>query len=124
MGEIVSEAVTVQAVEAYRQALLTGDKVQLEALCWDEVSYGHSSGLLQTKAAFIADATSGKTVWRSIRFEDLANRVVGDHAISRFMFIGENETAGNVNALKFAVVIVWHQRDGQWRMLVRQGYKF
>jgi hypothetical protein len=30
---------------------------------------------------------------------------------------------GKVNSLKFNVVVVWHKFGGQWRMLLRQGYK-
>jgi hypothetical protein len=123
MDNAAGEAVIAHAVEAYRKALLTADKAQLEALCLEQVSYGHSSGLLQTKPEFIADATSGKTVWRSIGFESPTNRVVGDNAISRFIFVGENQSDGKANALRFGTVIVWHRQDGQWKLLLRQGYK-
>jgi hypothetical protein len=123
MEDTVGEAAIAQAVEAYRKGLLAANKAQLEALCMDQVSYGHSSGLLQTKAEFIADATSGKTTWKSINFESPTNRVIGDSAISRFMFVGENESEGKTNALKFSVVMVWHKQGGHWKLLVRQGYK-
>ncbi len=112
-----------QAVEAYRQGLLTASKAQLEALCMDELTYGHSSGLLQTKTEFIADASSGKTVWKSLVFEGATNRVVGDTAISRFIFVGENETERKPNVVRFPLVMVWHKQDGRWKLLVRQGYK-
>ncbi len=123
MEDTVGEAGVAQAVEAYRKGLLTANKAQLEALCMDELTYGHSSGLLQTKAEFIADATSGKTTWKSIGFEGSTNRVVGDSAISRCIFVGENASEGKTNALRFAIVMVWHKQGGQWKLLVRQGYK-
>ncbi|MGA3397729.1 MAG: nuclear transport factor 2 family protein [Acetobacteraceae bacterium] len=123
MEDTAREAGIAQAVEAYREGLLTANKAQLEALCMDQLTYGHSSGLLQTKAEFIADATSGKTTWTSIRFEGATNRVVGDTAISRCIFVGENASAGKTNALRFAMVMVWHKQDGEWKLLVRQGYK-
>jgi len=118
-----AEAAVAQAVEAYRHALLTADAVQLDALCMDELTYGHSSGAIQTKAEFLAEATSGKTVWKSLRFEDPSNRVVDDCAISRYVFTGENESEGRSNALRFGVVMVWQRQRGHWKLLVRQGYK-
>jgi len=123
MEYTVGEAAIAQAVEAYRKALLTANKAQLEALCMEQLTYGHSSGLLQTKAEFIADATSGKTTWTAIGFEGSTNCVVGDSAISRYIFVGANQTDGKANALRFGVVMVWHAQNGQWKLLMRQGYK-
>jgi len=123
MEDRVAQTAVAQAVEAYRKGLLTGNQAQLAALCMDEVSYGHSSGVLQTKADFIAEATSGKTIWKSLSFENPTNNVVGDTAICRCTFVGENETDRKTNALRFGLLMVWHKQDGQWKLLVRQGYK-
>lgn len=122
MNDVVVEAAIAQAVEGYRQGMLSANKAQLEAMCMDEVSFGHTSGLVQTKAEFITSVTDGKTVWKSLSFEKPTNRVVGDCAISHFVFVGENESGGKTNALRFDVVLVWHKQGGKWRMLVRQGY--
>ena len=122
MKDVADEAAIAQAVEHYRQAMLSADKARLEALCMDEVFFGHTSGLVQTKAEFITSVTDGKTVWKSLAFENPTIRLVGDNAISHFIFVGQNESAGKTNALRFDVVLVWHKQGGQWRMLVRQGY--
>jgi hypothetical protein len=42
----------VSAVEALRKALIDPTKAALDKLTMDELSYGHSSGLIQDKAAF------------------------------------------------------------------------
>jgi len=116
-----SDASVATAVEAYRTGMLTANKAQLEALCMDQLTYGHSSGRVQTKAEFLGDV--GKSTWKSISFNDASNRVVGDTAYSRFIFVGENENGGKTNALKFGVLMVWHKQGKAWKMLVRQGYK-
>jgi hypothetical protein len=87
------------------------------------MTYGHSSGLTQTKSEFIADATSGKTAWISIGFEEQRSRVVGGAAVSRYVFVGESQSGGKVNALRFGAVMVWQMQGGYWKLLVRQGYK-
>jgi ketosteroid isomerase-like protein len=120
--EDIGVAAVARAVEAYRKAMLGADKAQFEALCMDEISYGHTSGLLQTKVEFIASVTDGKTVWKSLTFENARNRVVGDNAISLFVWVGENESGGQTNKLKFDVVVVWKKLGSQWKMLVRQSY--
>ena len=47
------QAVTA-AVENLRKALIDPDKATLDALATDELTYGHSNGNLQDKAAFEA----------------------------------------------------------------------
>ena len=118
-----ADAAVSDAVEAYRKGLLSADRKQLEALCADALTYGHSSGRVQNKAEFIAGATDPKTTWKSITFIDQTNQVAGSNAMSRFIFTGENESEGKTSSLKFGVLIVWVEEHGQWRMLARQGYK-
>ena len=117
------EAAVAQAVETYRTGMLGNDKAKLDGLCMDQMTYGHSSGRVQTKAEVLADAAAGQTKWKSISFENPTNRVVGDNAYSRFVFVGENESGGKTNSLKFGVVMVWHKQGSHWKLLVRQGYK-
>jgi ketosteroid isomerase-like protein len=111
-----------QALEAYRQAMLGADRAQLEALCMERLTYGHTSGLLQTKSEFIDDVAGGASTWKSLAFTEPSACVVGDTAISRYTFTGESEKAGTVTPLKFSVVMVWKRQDGQWKLLVRQGF--
>ena len=51
-GAGMDDPTLVSAVEALRKALIDPDKAALDKLTMDELSYGHSSGLIQDKAAF------------------------------------------------------------------------
>jgi hypothetical protein len=53
VAESADEAAVAQAIEALRKAFFGQDKTQLEALCADELSYGHSDGRVENKAQFI-----------------------------------------------------------------------
>src|SRR6185369_8662480 len=44
------KAAVASATEAFRNAMLTGDAVQLENLCASGMQYCHSSGRVQSKA--------------------------------------------------------------------------
>ena len=121
MQDFAGEGAVGRALEASRKAMLAGDAAQLGALCMDELTYGHTSGLLQTKAEFIADI-AGRTAWKSITFSDISNCVVGDTAISRYTFTGENSTDGKTNPVKFSTVMVWKKQGEQWKLLVRQAF--
>lgn len=118
-----SEADVAAAVEAFRKAMLANDRKQLEALCVDQLTYGHSSGRVQTRQEFIDDATSGKTKWNSITLTDQTILLAGSNATARFVFNGENVSDGKTNTVKFGVLMVWVKQRGKWRLLARQGYK-
>jgi ketosteroid isomerase-like protein len=117
------EASVARAVEAYRKAILTKDKAALEALCAPQLSYGHSSGVIQNKEEFVAGTVNSKAVTKSLEFSNTWNSVVGDNAISRFIWTSESETDGKLAQTKIGVMIVWVQQGGAWKILARQAYK-
>jgi hypothetical protein len=122
MAHAADEAALAAALESYRLGMLTANSDLLDAVCLDEIAYGHTSGLLQTKAEFIASATDGKTRWTSLSFENVRHRIIGANAVTHFVFVGRNESGGQASALRFDTVLVWCRTANGWRMLVRQGY--
>ncbi len=122
MAGSTGEAALAAALESYRRGMLGADAALLDAVCLDEVAYGHTSGLLQTKAEFIASVTDGNTRWTSLAFENVCHRFVGDNAVTHFVFVGQNVSGGQTNSLRFDTVLVWCRTPFGWRMLVRQGY--
>jgi Domain of unknown function (DUF4440) len=122
-AESADEAGLEKSVEAFRKAMLANDKSQFEMLCADQLSYGHSSGKLQDKAEFIADATSGKSHWKSLTFSKQTHKVAGDDGIARFILTGETESEGKLNPVNIGVLMVWQKQNNQWKLLARQAYK-
>jgi hypothetical protein len=55
------EEAVAKNVAAFRAAQIAADAKAFEALCAAELSYSHSDGRVEDKAAFIANATSGKS---------------------------------------------------------------
>ncbi|HVZ06313.1 nuclear transport factor 2 family protein [Rhodopila sp.] len=117
------EASVANAVEAYRKAIFTRDKAALEAMVLPQLSYGHSSGKVQNRQEFVAGATDPKTTQKSLEFSNTWNSVVGDNAISRFIWTGESESEGKATQIRIGVMIVWKNQGGAWKMLARQAYK-
>jgi hypothetical protein len=117
------DAAVAAAVEAFRKAMLADDRKAFEALCGDQLTYGHSTGKVQTRQQFIDEATSDKTKWNSITLTDQTIMLAGSNAMVRFVFNGENVVDGKTNTLKFGVLMVWVKQSGKWRLLARQGYK-
>ena len=96
------EAAVGQAVEALRKATLGQDKTQLEALCADQLSYGHSSGRVENKAQFIDGVMTRKAIVKSITLSDHIITVVGTDAVARHTWASESETDGKPNTPRSA----------------------
>ena len=79
--------------------MLQADRSQFEALCADQLSYGHSASRVENKAQFIDAATSRRSTWKFITLTDQTNQIVGNNAIVRHTFTGETERDGKIDIL-------------------------
>jgi len=122
-AESADEAAVDKAIEALRKVLLEKDKARLELLSADQLSYGHSSGKVQTKAEFVDGVMTSKALTKSIAFPELSITVVGDAAIARHLFEAEMETDGKPTSVKIGALQVWQKQTGNWKLLARQGFK-
>jgi ketosteroid isomerase-like protein len=68
--------------KARMEATRTANTAQLEQMLADDLVWVHSSGKRQTKAQYIADLNTKKTVYRSITLEETNARVYGDIAVT------------------------------------------
>lgn len=117
------EAAVATAVEAFRKAMLEADKAAFDKLCADQMSYGHSAGRLETKAEFIAAATSGKSSWKFITLSDATAKVAGDNAIARHVLTGQTLSEGKTTDIKIGILMVWKKQAADWKLLARQAYR-
>ena len=111
------------AVDALTKALLAADGTALDALTLDGLSYGHSSGVVQDKAAFVGALTSGASRFPSITLSDRSASVIGEDAIVRHVFTGETVAGGKTAPVHIGVLQVWRRDDGRWRLMARQAFK-
>jgi hypothetical protein len=113
-----------QANEQLRKAMVDGDTVTLEKLTSGELSYGHSSGKLQTKKEFISDFATGASDFVSIDLTDQNVKVVGNTAIIRHILTAAtNDKGKGPGTTKLGILLVWIKNKGQWQLLARQAVK-
>ena len=119
------EDAVAKNVEALRLAQVAADAKAFEALCAPELSYSHSDGRVEDKAAFIAGATSGKSKFLSLKYEDVKIRAVGTAAIVRFHWLGESEVVadGKKNSTNLHILMNWQKQGADWRLLSRSSTK-
>ena len=109
------------AVEALRKAMIAGDRAALDKLSLSELSYGHSSGRIENKAEFVEALASGKSGFTAIELSNQSVNVTDDVALVRHVFNGKRKSDGE--NMKLAILTVWLERQGQWRLLARQAAK-
>lgn len=112
-----------KAVEALKQALLDGKKEALEKIAHDNLTYGHSSGLIEDKKAFVEALASGKSDFTSITLTDQVIKVTGNTATVRHKLSGETMNNGTASPINLSVLLVWIKEKGQWKLLARQATK-
>jgi hypothetical protein len=118
------EAAVNAAIEALRKAMVDADKAKLEELVADQLSYGHSGGVIETKAQFVEVIVSKKTVYKSIMLSEPSTTVVGNNAIARHIFSAETESGGKAGSARVGILQVWQKQDGRWKLLARQAFRF
>jgi hypothetical protein len=123
VAESADEAAVAQAVEALRKAILGQEKTQLEALCADQLSYGHSDGRVENKDKFIDGVMTRKAIVKSLILSDHTIAIVGTDAIARHTWASESETDGKLTSTKIGVLQVWQKQGGNWKLLARQSVR-
>jgi len=117
------EAAVKKATDELRQAMISQDKAKLESLLADQLSYGHSSAKLDTKASLIDSTMSRKSKVKSLEFPELKITMAGPNAITRHLLVQESELDGKASHVKIGILAVWQKQDGGWKLLARQGFK-
>src|SRR5262245_18069177 len=122
-AESADEAAVTKAVDDLSNAMKAADRAQLEGLTADGLSYGHSSGKVETKKEFIDVVAGKKTIYKSITLTEPKVSVVGNNAIARHIFAAEVEAGGQASSPKIGVMQVWVKDGGGWKLLARQAFR-
>ncbi len=109
------------AIESLRTAMISGNRDSLAAIVSDQLSYGHSGGKVEDKAAFVESIASGHSDFVTIDLADQTIVTSGKVAIVRHTFVAgtnDNNKPGNV---RLKVMLVWQKEHGSWILLARQA---
>ena len=109
-------------VELY-QAMIAKDRNTLEKLTAETLSYGHSSGTLENKAAYIEAILNGPFEFLSIDPANQTISVSGDTAIVRHIFNAKGKNNGENVDVHIGVILVFQKHTRVWKLIARQAYK-
>ena len=111
------------AVEQLRQAMIDADQSKLESLVSDQLSYGHSSGVIDDKKTFVDKIVTGKSDFVSIDLSEQTITVSDKTAIVRHLFKAKTNDGGKPGEVQLRIMLVWQKQKGGWKLLARQAVK-
>ncbi|MEO6404298.1 MAG: nuclear transport factor 2 family protein [Ferruginibacter sp.] len=106
-----------------KNALINKDSTTLSSLLADEVTYGHTSGLIQTKADLIHDIKSGIQDYKAIDPEGMEIRIYENTAIVNMKSLVKMNYNKNPLDLSMSITLVWINKNGDWKLVARQSVK-
>lgn len=112
-----------KAVNQLKQAMLDADSAALVRLAHDKLSYGHSNGRIEDRAAFISALTSGRSDFRTINLSEQTVTIAGNTALVRHKLNAQTLDAGKEGEVNLLVLLVWTKEKGRWQLLARQAVR-
>jgi hypothetical protein len=122
-AESADEAAVRKALDNLGKAMVAADKAALEAVVSDQLSFGHTSGRVETKAEFVGNILDKKPIFKSITASDTTVSVVGNNAIARHTAAVDLVAGGKEISIKVGVMTVWVRDGGSWKLLAHQSFK-
>jgi ketosteroid isomerase-like protein len=107
-------------LDSWKTAMLKGDAATLEKLYHKDLSYTHSSALVENKSAAIAAATKSGNVTKAIDLKDTTTHVYGNTAIVKTKADITNAAGSTVHV---DVLMVWLKAPQGWQLVARQATK-
>lgn len=112
------------AVDHLTQAMLTKNIPQLNALTAENLTYGHSSGKIQDKKAFIADIETGKSAFKTLEMQGQTITLSGDVALVRHHFSAQAIKGEEIVPTEIENFQIWQKQQGKWLLVGRQAFRF
>lgn len=109
--------------QAWRQAILAKDAAALEKMLADDLVYGHATGIVDTKATYIAKVTSGKQLYKTLEQRKVTVNLYGTSALTHsWMHVTGVNQDGPFDD-KVMLIHFWVKQTGTWRLVGHQTTK-
>ena len=109
------------AIEKFRLALIDPDAATLASMVSDDLTYAHSTGLVEDKAAFIQALVSGKSDFKTITLSDQRIQLLDKTAVVWHKLAADITDNGNEASVKLIILTVWQRQKDGWKLVARQA---
>lgn len=109
------------AVAFLIKALESSNKAELESIASEELTYGHSNGLVEDKKAFVEALTNGSSDFENIKISNQTIALTGNLALVRHRLDAGTLNKGVKGEIHLNVLLVFRKEKGDWKLLARQA---
>jgi uncharacterized protein (TIGR02246 family) len=119
---------SVEAVKAaeksWASATVAGDEATLSQVLADDLTYTHSSGDTDSKAAFINNLKTGARKYHKLDHESMDVRLYGNTAIlTATAQVETSQKGGSPAPAHLRFIHVWVLQNGRWQMVAHQSLR-
>ena len=107
---------------ALRSALINKDSVSLDDVLASDLSYGHTSGLIQTKGQLIRSVVSKEQDYKNIIPSDMNIRIYDNTAVVTMKSSVVMNYQGNPLNMDMYITLTWIKKN-KWQLVARQSVK-
>ena len=116
------EKAVLAALDTLKEAMLKKDRAALEKIFHPDLSYGHSSAMVETKAQAIPHIVDSLG-WEAIEFADTTVRMRGNVALVNGKTDMHQRGKEKVTISKLIVLTVWVKEGKSWQLIARQAVR-
>lgn len=116
------ETEVAAVVEKLRAAMISGNKADLESVVSADLTYGHSGGKIQNKAAFVDDITSKRSDFKTIELTKQSITIQNNVAIVRHVLIADTNDGGKPAHINLGIVLVLKKEKKDWKIIARRAF--
>ena len=111
------------AVNNLIKLMITPDSLALDKMILSNLSYGHSSGKVQTKQEFMHSLLSGESDFVDIDITDQTVVVQNKTALVRHTLSAKTNDKNVPGNVKLYILLIWSKEKSGWELLGRQAVK-
>lgn len=111
------------AVNKLTELMITPDSLALDKLISNNLSYGHSSGKIETKQQFMQSLLSGSSDFIDINLTDQTVTIQNKTALVRHTLNAKTNDKNVPGNVKLNILLVWSKEKAGWKLLGRQAVK-
>jgi hypothetical protein len=124
VGDSKQQMQVMMKMASLRQSLLNKDTATLSRLLADNVTYGHTNGMIQSKGELVQDIANGNQQYQAINLAGLNVTVYNDAATVNLDATIKMIYHGKLLDFKMKALFVWIKQSGEWKLVARQSVKY
>jgi len=112
------------AEKSWASATVAGDEATLGQVLADDLTYTHSNGDTDNKAAYISNLKTGARKYHKLDHESMDVRLYGNTAIlTATAQVETSQKGGSATPAHLRFIHVWVFENGRWQLVAHQSLR-